>query len=1514
LTDFAELVLSANSTGLVRAKGDLDKLTGAAGKAEARATRLAGVWSSAAAKIGAAAAAAVSVSALAGLATEYTTLENRLRTVMSSQEEANLALRQVADIAADTRAPLEAMVSVYQRAALASADLGASQQEMLDFTRAVGLALAQQGGSAASASGALMQLSQSLGAGTVRAEEFNSILEGAFPIALAAAKGIDEAGGSVSRLRQLVIEGKISSQEFFDALVSQAPELQAAFANTVPTISSALGVLHDKAVIAVGSFDQMLGISSAVASAILVVANNLDRLAVYAGVAAAAFAASMAPGLVAAAVAAGSLSGALLFLRGAIIRTGIGALVVGAGELVYQFTRLVRGAGGFGEAMGLLGNVVLEVWQRMSDGALSLYSSVHAVIQDIVGAWSGAMASMQRSWSVFLSTVSGYASAVPGMDALAGSLSTMAAQADAAQVGLERAAEAAKGNAAASRSVASELMGFAGEPLTSLDALGAALANTEAGLAAAGGAAGAAGAAITNAMGGAAGATDEAAQAAQEYAEKMQGPAVSAIEGMTAAFGDFVADGLRNFGDFRDSIISSFKSMLSEMIAMSITNPIRIAMGLTAGMSPAELAAGGGTGATGILGSLFGGGEASGNGTGSTGILGGIGGFFGNIGTGLSSVWSGLTTGGLSGAMGAISGALGGVAGGGLAGLGTAIGALAGPIGIVVGLLSAFKTRTKLLDEGISVTVSGLDAAVEQFRKVEKSRFFGLVKSKSTSSGAADAAVADPITNAVAEMQDSIMDAASVLGVASAAFDGFSYRVKISTKGMDQDAALQAVQDAIANVGDAFAGMIPGLAEVMRTGEGATDALTRLSNAMTAVNSLTDTLGLSFVAVGIKGADMASQLVDAFGGLDAMATAQATYFQNFYSQAERLDTMTRQATEALGALGAVMPRTRAEYRAMVEAQDLTTESGRNLFAALVGMAGVMNEVLPAVSSFTAQVSALVDGLLGNGASGLPAMISATEAAQNLAIRAGETWRDAGDSLRAYLDKLRGTTSELVTASAARAWNEAQFQIHLARVMAGDSDAASALTSSADALITSTGQTARTAAEAALAQARIMTEVDRAAQATDFYAQKNDKVAELLDTQLGILTEVRDYIAAGGALSADYIAAVSGQLDGVRAAMAGVLATVPPGIGDAIGQAVSGIPGGVGAAVGMAMAGIPADLAAAMTGLFGGVAGSIGGALQGPMGQLQLALLDLASAVRASTAAQTVAEQIAAPATGGDTSAANNAAAIAAAQADLANAATARDSAQQARDMAARMYGNSDLAADLVRPYYARLVAANRAVDAAREKVASLGGIPAFAMGGVPAGADVIPSLGAARDQIVTRPTVFQSAGLMGEAGPEAIMPMVAGGVRAVSPMGETVLPLARAASGHLAVRLDDAVAFAMGGVPAGEAWQAMPDPAIIADQIGADPIAVMTDPARPLTATMRAEHPDVAHLAPTTTKDRTDDLSRDEERRLLAGIREELRETRDMMRQLQGKTMIGVNKLVRLNEDWDANGLPPERV
>jgi hypothetical protein len=108
--------------------------------------------------------------------------------------------------------------------------------------------------------------------------------------------------------------------------------------------------------------------------AITMVFDNLGRLATYVTTFAAFMAGRWVAGMAVAALSVRGLATALVFLRGALIRTGIGALIVGAGELVYQFTRLVERVGGVGEAFRLLGDLAREVWSRMGlalDAALA---------------------------------------------------------------------------------------------------------------------------------------------------------------------------------------------------------------------------------------------------------------------------------------------------------------------------------------------------------------------------------------------------------------------------------------------------------------------------------------------------------------------------------------------------------------------------------------------------------------------------------------------------------------------------------------------------------------------------------------------------------------------------------------------------------------------------------------------------------------------------------------------------------------------------------------------------------------------------------------------------------------------------------------------------------------------------------------------------------------------------------------------------------------------------------------
>ena len=606
-----------------------------------------------------------------------------------------------------------------------------------------------------------------------------------------------------------------------------------------------------------------------------------------------------------------------------------------------------------------------------------------------------------------------------------------------------------------------------------------------------------------------------AEDAAKDYADTMQGYVADGIDSVINEMVGGFKGGLKG-------IANMLMDTIKQMIAFAIANPIKIAMGLMPTMAGAATPTGGG-----ILGNI---GSA----------IGGLGSAFGS---GMSAVWGAISSGGLSSGLSAVGSALGGITSG-LSGFATALGAIALPVAALGAVFSFFKTKTKLLDSGFRITVDGMDALVESFKRVEKSRFWGLSKSRKTIYSQADADIADPIIRAIRDMEKSIIGAADILGFGSDAFADFTYQLKLSTKGMSNDEALQALQDKLAEMGDAFAGMVPGLADLQKEGEGAMDAITRLSQSLSTVNSMADTLGLAFRAVGLAGADIASKLADAFGGLDALSSATAAYYQAFYSEAERNETAIRQATSALEALGGAMPRTRDEYRAMVAGLDLTTEAGRKLFAALVGMSGVMDQVLPKIASFSAAAAALAD----TAQTGLAAMLDAVQSAQTEATGAANGWRDVAKGLRDFIADLRGAASEIVTPLQALAYNQTRFADTLARALGGNREAAGNLTGAADALLASVADTARTGAEAAIAQARVLADLGRAADVADTTAVGLDTVAGLLGEQIGILGEIRDYLTAGGDA-----AGLQVLLDRLTASQAGIGAMVAGSLGAALAE-------------------------------------------------------------------------------------------------------------------------------------------------------------------------------------------------------------------------------------------------------------------------------------------------------------------------------------------------------------------------
>lgn len=256
---------------------------------------------------------------LAGLTRMLDTLtnfENRLVLVTRSTQELNAVQEELFNISNRTRSNFESTAEIYTRVALAVRELGLSQRDTLNFTETLNQATILSGASTREASAALIQLSQGLASGRLNGDELRSVLEQLPFVADVIAK---QLGVTRGELRKLGADGKITTDIIINAFRNAREEIAGKFAQTVPTISQAFGVLRTEALRLLDSFDDATGASETVARAIIALSNSLNVLvgavvaaiAAFAGWKIGAIVASLASWLsmqrqVAAAVAAGN--------------------------------------------------------------------------------------------------------------------------------------------------------------------------------------------------------------------------------------------------------------------------------------------------------------------------------------------------------------------------------------------------------------------------------------------------------------------------------------------------------------------------------------------------------------------------------------------------------------------------------------------------------------------------------------------------------------------------------------------------------------------------------------------------------------------------------------------------------------------------------------------------------------------------------------------------------------------------------------------------------------------------------------------------------------------------------------------------------------------------------------------------------------------------------------------------------------------------------------------------------
>ncbi|MFB9952185.1 tape measure protein [Rhizobium puerariae] len=223
--------------------------------------------------------AALSAREVLAYADAWTSAKNSLAVAGVTGERQAKILDQLYQSAQANATPLSAMADLYGKAAQASDNLGASQQDLLKFSDGVAVALRVAGSSAGQASGALTQLGQLLGSARVQAEEFNSVNDGARPILIAVANGLDKAGGSVNKLKQLVNDGEVSGRQFFEAFLKGLPSIQSMAANATQTIDQGVTKVSNAFLKYIGQTDESLGASQRLVQGLNALADNFDQTA-----------------------------------------------------------------------------------------------------------------------------------------------------------------------------------------------------------------------------------------------------------------------------------------------------------------------------------------------------------------------------------------------------------------------------------------------------------------------------------------------------------------------------------------------------------------------------------------------------------------------------------------------------------------------------------------------------------------------------------------------------------------------------------------------------------------------------------------------------------------------------------------------------------------------------------------------------------------------------------------------------------------------------------------------------------------------------------------------------------------------------------------------------------------------------------------------------------------------------------------------------------------------------------
>ncbi|HCT6450374.1 TPA: tape measure protein [Enterobacter hormaechei] len=268
--------IEANVAGLIQAQKQVNKrLDQMEGKFDST-SRSVGRFEGALNKVGVAIAAAFTIDAakkLIAIGDEIATLQARITRLSPSIDTAKETMSALSAIASQTGNSLSETERLWESLTTALKSAGATNSQILALTSTLQKIGTIGGSSSEEMANALRQFGQSIAGGTVRAEEFNSILEQMPELARQIASGL---GISIGDLRKRMLEGKLTAEDALNAIQKQSQSVNEEFDKMPVNIDRAKNSLDVAFKNAINDINQAIGLTSTLAGLMQSVADNLN--------------------------------------------------------------------------------------------------------------------------------------------------------------------------------------------------------------------------------------------------------------------------------------------------------------------------------------------------------------------------------------------------------------------------------------------------------------------------------------------------------------------------------------------------------------------------------------------------------------------------------------------------------------------------------------------------------------------------------------------------------------------------------------------------------------------------------------------------------------------------------------------------------------------------------------------------------------------------------------------------------------------------------------------------------------------------------------------------------------------------------------------------------------------------------------------------------------------------------------------------------------------------------------